>query len=184
MKNDELNEQLSAVVDDELRKEEALFLSRRLGRAPEAVERLERYFLISDALRRQLPDSVDLGFAARVSAAIDAEPAHSLQASLAKRIAAPLTGLGIAASVAMVAVGLWAPEQVGPLDSQPVVTAGGPAGSATPVAASQSSEWERLDPEVRKRLNGYFVNHSEHSSTGQFGGVLNYVRIAGQQDRE
>jgi len=119
MQKDALNEQLSALADDELRRDEALFLTRRLSQSPEAVEQLSRYFLISDALRKQLPETIDLG----------------------------------------------------------------PAVAVTPVSVSDS-QWERLDPEVQRRLNLYLVNHSEHSSAGQWGGVLNYVRITGHSDRD
>lgn len=184
MKNDELKEQLSALVDDELKKDEALFLCRRLANSPEAVEQLGRYFLISDALRRQLPDSVDLRLADRVTAALAQEA--ELQVSngtWGRRLARPLTGLGIAASVAMVAVSMWSAD--GPAPEGLAATPQVAASPVQPVAlGSPVQQWDRLDPEVQAKLNGYLVNHSEHSSTGRFGGMLNYVRIAGQQDRD
>lgn len=181
--NDEIKEQLSALVDDELRRDEAAFLGRRLSGDDAAIDQLGRYFLISDTLRRQLPETVDSRLAERIAAAIDAEP--SLQGAapgLARRLVRPLAGLGVAASVAMVAVSLWSPDP----SSAPVEGRFVAAGAAQPAAllAQPSNQWERLDPAVQQRLNAYLVNHSEHASTGQFGGVLSYVRIAGQQDRD
>ena len=115
MSDDQLSEQLSALVDDELGRDETAFLARRLGRAPQATEQLGRYFLISDTLRRQLPETVSLGLAARVAAALEPEPCHSAVAApggVARRLVRPLAGLGVAASVAMVAVGIWSPTGV------------------------------------------------------------------------
>jgi sigma-E factor negative regulatory protein RseA len=189
MSNDAYKEQLSALVDDELRREESAFLQRRLVKDDEAVAQLGRYFLISDTLRRQLPDTVDTGFAARITAALEAEPAHKLAPpGIARRLVRPLAGLGVAASAAMVAVSLWSPEPTGSAapggQAAFVAATAGPGPSAVSLVAQPENRWDRLDPQVQQRLNGYLVNHSEHSSTGQFGGVLKYVRIAGQQARD
>lgn len=188
MSNEAFKEQLSALVDDELRREESVFLQRRLANDDDAVAQLGRYFMISDTLRRQLPDSIDPAFSARVSAALEAEPAHQLAPpGLARRLARPLAGLGVAASAAMVAVSLWSPESAVPTapGGQPsfVAATAGPAAGISLVSQPEN-RWDRLDPQVQQRLNGYLVNHSEHSSTGHFGGVLKYVRIAGQQARD
>lgn len=190
--NDDLREQLSALVDDELRRDEAGFLCRRVGRDEAAVDQLGHYFLISDALRRQLPETLDCRLAERVAAALRDEPGiPAARHELARRLVRPLAGLGVAASVAMVAVTFWSPQAQSPLSAQsvqpPVIAAAAsPTVVAQPVVLRQQSNaaWERLDPAVQQRLNAYLVNHSEHSATGQFGGVLNYVRIAGQQERD
>jgi len=190
MQKEALNEQLSALVDDELRREEALFLARRLGKSPEAVDQLGRYFLISDTLRNQLPDTIDLGLADRVSAALEAEESLNVRPALARRLVRPVAGLGVAASVAMVAISLMSPGgQVPEAGDRPRVVAAGtaphPAQAALVPTAVSDNQWERLDPEVQKRLNVYLVNHSEHSSSaGQLGGVLNYVRITGHSERQ
>lgn len=106
MQKDALNEQLSALADDELRRDEALFLTRRLSQSPEAVEQLSRYFLISDALRKQLPETIDLGLAKRVAAALEHEESFNVRPSLVRRVAKPVAGLGVAASVAVAAITL------------------------------------------------------------------------------
>lgn len=186
MSNEELNAQLSALMDDELRKDETLFLARRLMHDADAVAQLGRYYMIGDAIRRQLPDVVDTRLAARVSAALDAEPALQVASGVsAKRFLRPLAGLGVAASVAMVAVNYWGSQE--PTAGEPTFVAAGtqPVQSSSLLTTSSQlqpqNQWNRLDPEVQKRLQGYLVNHSEHAATGQLGGVLNYVRMAGQQ---
>lgn len=181
--NEELREQLSALVDDELTRSESAFLVRRLARDEASVDQLGRYFLISDALRGQLPETLGPSLAERVSAALREEPPLAApRMALGRRFAKPLAGAGIAASVAMLAVSLWSPEPGSQMPAQQGFVA---AGAAQPVSATPPrDQWERLDPEVQQRLNAYLVNHSEHSATGRFGGVFNFVRIAGQQERD
>ncbi|HEX5513643.1 MAG TPA: sigma-E factor negative regulatory protein [Gammaproteobacteria bacterium] len=192
MSNEAFKTQLSALVDDEVRPHEIPFLARRLSRDPEAIEQLGSYFMIGDAIRRQLPEVMDTRLVDRVRAALEAEPAFQLQAAaepaLARRLLRPLAGLGVAASVAMVAVSYWSEsdsvtktqQPSGLVAATPQMVTPQPV-QAMPLTPQPQNQWNRLDPEVQKRLQGYLVNHSEHASTGQLGGVLNYVRIAGQQ---
>ncbi len=191
MSNEAFNAQLSALIDNELRKDEALFLTRRLVNDPDAAMQLGRYVMIGDAIRRQLPEVMDTRLVERVRAALEAEPAleaaPASSAATMRRILRPLAGLGVAASVAMVGVVYWAGQSSGPTQQQPqaLVAAGAaqPVKSASFLPQSQNHQWNRLDPDVQKRLQGYLVNHSEHASTGQLGGVLNHVRIAAQQQQ-
>lgn len=188
MRNEAFKAQLSALIDDELSRNEVPFLVRRLTQDPEAVAQLGSYFMISDAIKRQLPEVMDAGLVERVRASLEAEPALQPARGGHKRLLRPLAGFGVAASVAMIALSYWSDQGLAPDTGQQGFVA---AGGAAPVqAVSLSSEtppsqplnqWNRLDPEVQKRLQGYLVNHSEHTSSGQLGGMLNYVRIAGQQ---
>jgi sigma-E factor negative regulatory protein RseA len=184
MNDEEFKAQLSALVDDELRRDEAMFLVRRLSREPEAVDQVGRYFMISDAIRRQLPEVMDSRLAERVNAALQSEPAYQAgPGGATRRLLRPIAGLGVAASVAMVAVSYWTGQAPVPGEETP----GFVAASSQPLQSSSflpqpQNQWNRLDPDVQRRLQGYLVNHSEHVSTGQLGGVLSYVRIAGQQE--
>lgn len=189
MSNEAFKAQLSALIDDELSRNEVPFLVRRLAQDPEAVSQLGSYFMISDAIKRQLPEVMDAGLAERVRLALDAEPALQGARGGPRRLLRPLAGLGVAASVAMIALSYWSEQSVAPdMAPQGFVAAGGsvpvqavslrPDSSQPPQPVNQ---WNRLDPEMQKRLQGYLVNHSEHASSGQLGGMLNYVRIAGQQ---
>jgi sigma-E factor negative regulatory protein RseA len=188
MSNEAFETQLSALADDELRRHEVAFLTRRLSRDSEAVAQLGSYFMISDAIRRQLPEVMDTQLVDRVRAALEAEPPLQAEPAAARRLLRPLAGLGVAASVAMVAVSYWQDADVPTQAGQPqglvaATTQPMQAGAllSAPAQQSQQNQWNRLDPGVRKRLQGYLVNHSEHASSGQLGGMLNYVRIAGQQ---
>jgi sigma-E factor negative regulatory protein RseA len=191
MSNDAFKAQLSALIDDELGRNEVPFLVRQLTQNPEAVSQLGNYFMISDAIKRQLPEVMDAGLAERVRLALEAEPVlQSGRGGGPRRLLRPLAGLGVAASVAMIALSYWSEQGVAP-DAAPqgFVAAGGSVpvqavslrpDSPQPAPQSQN-QWNRLDPEMQRRLQGYLVNHSEHASSGQLGGMLNYVRIAGQQ---
>ncbi|MDH5470219.1 MAG: sigma-E factor negative regulatory protein, partial [Gammaproteobacteria bacterium] len=72
---DTLNEQLSALVDDELATGEAALLLRQMGKDETLRDRFARYQLISDALKNNLPAQVDPDFHLRVQAALQDEAA-------------------------------------------------------------------------------------------------------------
>ena len=188
MSNEAFETQLSALVDGELERDELACLLRRLSHDQKAVDQLASYFMISDALRRQLPEVMDTRLVERVREALEHEPPLQAEPALARRLLRPLAGLGVAASVAMVAITYWSGLERGDggqsaagfaattLQQQTLQT-----GPVLPAAAPQKQQWERLDPAVQVRLQGYLVNHSEHAAGSQLGGMLNYVRMAGQQ---
>lgn len=197
------NEQLSALCDDELGRDEYALALRRLGRDGEARARLARYHLIRDSLHGNLPPRGAGTLAARVAAALEQEP--PLQAS--RRLGAgwlkPVAGAAVAATVALAAL-LLVPSGGPPQPGGSALQAGSPqharlAGAELPAASlqvrsdrnrgtqlvsSSAQGWDRLEPAARQRLRGLLVNHSEQSSTGRLGGVLNYVRIAGHERSE
>lgn len=201
---DDYKEQLSALVDDELRAEESRFLTARLGDDASARAQLGRYVMIRHALQGSLAmdESGDPGRVANgVARALDDEPAHSGEPprGKARRWLQPAAGIAVAASVALLTIGLWPGEQRpgGPPSAATdgaAVTArlGDPArpvsegrGAARPARTVQASDGrQRMGPEMRQRLNSYMVNHSEHSATGGVGTVLTYVRIAGHDPDE
>ena len=101
-----LDEQLSALVDGELNREEQAFVLRRIGHARQARDRLARYFLIRDALQRNLPAYPNPALAQRVHEMLLDEPdSNSNHAALNWR--RPALGGAIAASVALLSVLWW-----------------------------------------------------------------------------
>lgn len=103
---DKINEQLSAGVDDELDVNELSFVVRRLGADDDLRERLERYYLIGETLRRGLPTFVDKEFSARVRDDVDRAEVLEAERSqrTTKRLWKPVAGAAIAASVAVIGV--------------------------------------------------------------------------------
>ncbi|KAB7627553.1 sigma-E factor negative regulatory protein [Alkalilimnicola sp. S0819] len=203
---DELKEQLSALVDDELRREERAFLLRSLERQAGSAELIGRYCLAREAMSGELPAAESWTLASRVTAALETEAVYrsSLWARVGKRALRPVAGLAVAASVATVSVLVWfdgstapgqealmASRQVTPAltgmrggnpNIQPVARGSLSQGQAAAFARGgtlDESRWERLDPSVKQRLNVYLVNHGEHASSGGVGSVLTYARIAG-----
>ena len=71
---DQLHEQLSALVDNELEEQEQALLFRQLAGDAELSQRLSRYQIISDALQNHLPEKFGSGFHQRVQAALSDEP--------------------------------------------------------------------------------------------------------------
>lgn len=161
---DQIREQLSALLDSELPRDEVGLLMRRLGRDAELRRAFGSYALIGETLRAPGGRIASGGFAARVSVAIEAAPAGAAAASPsvpAKAIAArvalwkrPVVRTALAASAAAVAVVLIRPDagtqQVAKSDAGPVVQFAAASYSPTP-AQSQ-------------RLASYMVAHSQYST--------------------
>lgn len=102
-------EQISSLVDGELDSiDPQLAIASMVADQKERL-RWERYHLISDALKRELPVIIDSQLASRVMAELHNEPTvlapHSHPASTAKStFTKRLAGLAVAASVATIAV--------------------------------------------------------------------------------
>ena len=174
---DTLNEQLSALVDDELGTGEAALLLRQMGKDETLRNRFARYQLASDALKNNLPAQVDPGFHLRVQAALQDEAApQAMPASMQfGRLLRPFAGFAVAASVAVVAVlSLQSVRETTPQSTPAVATAPAPADyiraeGQAPVARPSNRD-----------LEAYLVNHNEFAVNR---GMLPYVRIVGQGEQ-
>ncbi len=206
---DGLNEQLSALVDGELREDEAALLLRQLGRSEELKERFERYCLISDALHRNLSVATGGDLAARVARTLEDEPSHAVGQQRPARgrvLLRPVAGMALAITGALAMVTLW-PQ---PVQEPALVQGAGPIAAgqeaslqshlrpieaidaserATPrvvvgAAARSQLQWKRLDPQLQRQLTDYLIKHSERSATGQMDTALPYMRIIGYEAGE
>lgn len=176
---DRLNEQISALVDDELAESEQSLLVRQLGREKGLRQRLGRYQLASDVLQERLPEHIDTGFADRVSAAIEAEPASAAGKKRRGKPLGALAKVAVAASVATVAVFSLQTVRDTSTGSEAVATApavedyiresGQPVPTAPPAVAQTPS----------RNLDVYLVNHNEFAASR---GMLPYVRLVGQSE--
>jgi sigma-E factor negative regulatory protein RseA len=165
---EQISDQISAFIDDELPDEESAFLLRRFERDAESQNRALRYTMIGAALRDELlPDHTILR--RRIAVALTGAPLQTQRAAPARwrsRYLRPLIGVGIAASVALAAiVGLRALN-----DAR--VGAAGPAAAplqtravAAPpsyVVPQEAADAPVVQPAVR--LTNYVVHHSEYAS--------------------
>jgi len=144
--SEQIREQVSAFLDGELPDSETELLLKRLTRDGELRESFGRYSLIGEALRGATSDRVTKGFAAGVNLAIDGEPvqvAAHVREIRASNWWRPLTGVGIAAGVATVAIVALQQRAIGPNvpGAAPVaaqyITA--PPNAAAPNAAAPSA---------------------------------------------
>ncbi len=168
--SERLHEQLSALLDGELPAGEAELLLARLQRDPALRATLARYTLTGDAIRVaslqaavQVEPVASAGFAARISAAIEAEeqqqasvlagmnvlpaaraevapplaaPARRVRRGSLRRWLQPLGGVAVAAGVAGLALMVVPQGPIGsPGGSQPVQMAAAPVSAPVPVPA-------------------------------------------------
>src|SRR5215470_44909 len=104
---EQISDQISAFIDDELSDEESAFLLRRFERDADARNRAARYTMIGAALRDELvgPDHSILRRRISVALTGTAPPAQQRPAArLQWRYLRPAVGVGIAATVAVAAI--------------------------------------------------------------------------------
>jgi sigma-E factor negative regulatory protein RseA len=99
--SDQINEQISQFIDDEMSPEESEFFLRRLQRDDEARSQYMRYQLIGAAVRGEYSHASASDLGRRLEQALDGESVPRRPAAQWSRL---LSGAGIAASVALVAV--------------------------------------------------------------------------------
>jgi sigma-E factor negative regulatory protein RseA len=195
MANDNMKEEISALMDGETDAPQMQELIRELRNDPECRDCWEQYHLIGDALRNNLPSDIDRNLVSHISQAIANEdlpapvkPAAS-QPEKPKRQAAasPWTGFALAASVAAVAylgVGMITQEEPGTVPrvatSAPAQVA--PLARTTPPPSDfrtvQGHQWTVTRPAVESRLNNYLLSHRNVAgSTAMSPAVLPNARL-------
>jgi sigma-E factor negative regulatory protein RseA len=171
---EQINDQISAFIDDELSADESAMLVRRFERDTAARAQALRYTLIGSALRGELLEPHPAVLRRRVAAAIAGVTPTVARAPArwSMRVARPLLGFGIAAAVAVVAIGvLRAVNDTGSMPSQ--VAATSPALLA-PLQARDAVEAPSyvVPQEVAQgrvatppiRLTNYLMHHGEYAS--------------------
>jgi len=111
-----IREQISALLDNELSKDEIGQTFDRLSEQKQLRDTWDRYHLISDVIRGDIGERASLSLADRVRVQIDAEPAILAAPKPVKTAPAwvrPLAGTAVAASVAILAV-MTAPQLLNP----------------------------------------------------------------------
>jgi len=184
---DKLNEQVSALLDNELSDAEMASVLTGLSQQHELKQKWDRYHLIGDVMRGEPIQFKATEISERVRQQVESEPAiisipkQTGVGSRRSHWTKPIAGAALAASVATVAV-ISAPGFLG-LDEPaiPKLTATN-ISTATPVSRQSISgtRWKNLtEPSLETRLNGYLVDHSEHASPGTGIGVMPYATFVG-----
>lgn len=163
-----VNEQLSACLDGELPAAELDLLLKRLQRNPELREALGRYTVIGETLRHSKPVLASRSFTDKVMAAVDQEPAGARRAArispaMLRRLR-PVAGIGVAATVAAIAI--FSVQRAG---VAPGIVA---TNEPPPAVVAQATDHDYVVPTTTSqpafvpatRLTNYVVAHSEYSS--------------------
>ena len=189
-------EHLSSLMDGELSNEAGSFLTRRLFSNEEMCGSWERYHLIRDCIRQPGSKQVVTGFSARVSATLETEEVPTVSAWRTNRWLKPVSGLAIAASVALVAILVTAPQpgQVpGEVDATLATQGAQPFISPNTLARSPVSQAASYAPAQQansNRLNAYLLRHNQMARTAGRQGFVSFVpivatsRVADAEDSE
>ena len=176
-------EHLSSLMDGELLHETGLFLTRRLSSDEAMCDTWERYHLIRDCIRQPGSKQLVTGMCAKLSASLDAEEAPSVSLWRNHHWLKPVTGLAIAASVALMAIVVTAPqpgELPGTADTVLSTTVNQPFVSPNTLALAPRSQAVNYSPTQQansNRLNAYLLRHNQMARTAGRQGFVSFVPI-------
>jgi anti-sigma factor RsiW len=168
---DQINDQISAFIDNELPADESALLVRRFERDAEARARAMRYTLIGAALRGELLEPHPSVLRQRVSAALTGAAPSVLKAR--DRSAAPWVkpalGVGIAAAVAVVAIGALRSLNEASFGADGVVPVAATQVESRPELEAPSYVVPRAVDDQRAvtppiRLTNYLMHHGAYAS--------------------
>jgi negative regulator of sigma E activity len=166
---EQINDQISAFIDDELSAEESALLVRRFERDSNARAQAIRYTMIGAALRGEVLEPHSSVLRRRITAALDGAVSATERPAprwSAPRYARPLIGLGIAAAVAVAAIGTL--RLVNESGVAPNGAAGGTVLARDQVVAPSYVVPQDATPAGPVtspiRLTNYLIHHSEYAS--------------------
>jgi len=165
-----LDEQLSAFLDGELPPEEVDLLLARLDRDPARRATLGRYAMIGECIRTgaAAPAALDVADRVRSALAADADAAPVAVAARGSRMG--WVGGAVAASLALVALLLTAPDiwqEATPSRSaqpEPALLAARDDAGLEPLADVNAIASHRLGPRAAARLTSYLMAHGEYAN--------------------
>ena len=176
-------EHLSSLMDGEISRETGLFLTRRLSSDEEMCDTWERYHLIRDCIRQPGSKLAVTGLCVKVSASLDAEEAPVVSTWSNNRWLKPVSGLAIAASVALMAIVVTAPQSgevpatgdaaLSTAANQPFISP-----NNLPLApVSQAASYTPGSRADSNRLNAYLLRHNQMARTAGRQGFVSFVPI-------
>jgi len=176
-------EHLSSLMDGEVSNEAGSFLTRRLFSDEASCEKWERYHLIRDCIRQPGSKHMVTGLSIRMSPGLDAEEVPTVSAWRNNRWLKPVSGLAIAASVALMAIVVTAPQPgqaPGEIDTASLVPASQPFVSPNTLnrmPASQAASFAPSETAESNRLNAYLLRHNQMARTAGRQGFVSFVPI-------
>lgn len=200
--SDEIKEKISAFIDGELDKQQLAAFNEQITNSPELRSRLNRYAVISEAIKGNSASINAEGIADAVSSSIENEPAILAPVSPpVDRNSKPVheagwktwfAGGAIAATVATLALINFdiLEMQQGGAESFPVTVQVQPkAQSGSPLiyqpnmnsfAQPASTQWSisrehAPAPEVEQELNHFLIEHSEYTHQSGMPGLVPYA---------
>ncbi len=163
---DKSAENLSVLTDGECPQRELTFTLRRLAGDDDLKARWQRYQLIGDAMRGELPESIDLGLADRVHQCLQNEEKKSSPKATTQKIKSwykPVTGFALAASVTALTFVNFQPDN-----------------DEFPEIPRQFTTLTEPQTPMETRLSKYMQDH-RFASLNSAPGMMSYVRMVGQQ---
>jgi len=177
-------EHLSSLMDGEMSRDSGMFLTRRLASDEVLCDTWERYHLIRDCIRQPGSKHYVSGLSISLSASLEEEQTPSASGWRYNRWLKPVSGLAIAASVALLAIVVTAPHQ-GVLNgdaglesaNQPFVSP-----NVLPLApVSQPASFTPSGKSDAARLNAYLLRHNQVAGTADRQGFVSFVQIVSTQ---
>lgn len=166
--SEQIHDQVSAFMDDELSSEECAFLVRRLERDPEARSKFIRYSLIGSALRSELLQPDPNLLSRRVQEALggtkpEARPAVAASASAPQpKWINPAFGVGIAATVAIAA--LFTVRMVNDAGNEPTQALTADVADVPSYVVPTETPDRMIIAAPPVRLTNYLMHHGEYAS--------------------
>lgn len=177
---DHFLKQISEFLDGELPQTEQDALLKTLANDEELSGAWERYHLIGDAIRNDLPELIGCDISTRVQQAIATEPAILVPLSRRHALVRPVMGFALAASVAAMAILGVRQLNQDTSPAQPLMVA-----QEQPLPASTFDNSPIRPASVQTlpntQLDSYLVNYYEHQGNM---GMLPYVRIISHDPNE
>jgi sigma-E factor negative regulatory protein RseA len=176
-------EHLSSLMDGELSDEAGLFLARRLSSDEAMCDTWERYHLVRDCIRQPGSKYFVTGMSAKLDTSLDTEQAPPRSSWHNNRWLKPVSGLAIAASVALLAIVVTAPqpgELTGVGDTALTTPANQPfvSPNTLPLApVSQAASFAPAQQANSNRLNAYLLRHNQMARTAGRQGFVSFVPI-------
>lgn len=185
-------EQISALVDGELSPEEIKAQIPSLLSEGREREQWQNYHLMRDVLQQQLPQEHNSAFTQSVMKQLESEPTVLAPKKTGRTFSQQLVGVGLAASVA--AVALLSTYVMNIPDGEQSVQM---VAQTSPKVEKRSSElvkvdqWKRApelaqakdDPDL-KQFSSYLANHAASSAGSRNQGFMPYARVVGYSNEK